>query len=299
MNELPLVSIVVITYNSSKFVIETLESAKAQTYQNIELIISDDCSTDNTVELCREWIERNGSRFVRTELITVEKNTGIAPNCNRALKMAKGEWVKEIAGDDILLSSCISDNINFIKANKEIQILFSAMYMFKDDIPLDLKKLHNPITTPMAFLLPPKEQIDILITTNFIPAPTSFINKTGLEIYGYYDEEYPMWDDYPMWIKLIKNNVKLHFMPKITVLYRQGDTISASTGKIRMNRKYYLSIKKFRKHLMWDSELTYRQRIKVFLLYIKEYFLYYIFFNRNNKITFIFEKMMSKLIMNI
>ena len=48
----PLVSINVITYNSSKFVLETLESAKAQTYQNIELIVSDDCSTDNTVEIC-------------------------------------------------------------------------------------------------------------------------------------------------------------------------------------------------------------------------------------------------------
>ena len=47
----PLVSIIVITYNSAKFVLETLESAKAQTYQNIELIISDDCSSDNTIEI--------------------------------------------------------------------------------------------------------------------------------------------------------------------------------------------------------------------------------------------------------
>ncbi len=51
-----LVSIVVITYNSAKFILETLESSKAQTYKNIELIISDDCSTDNTVEICQQWI---------------------------------------------------------------------------------------------------------------------------------------------------------------------------------------------------------------------------------------------------
>jgi alpha-1,3-rhamnosyltransferase len=55
-NQKPLVSVVIITYNSSKYVLETLESAKAQTYQNIELIVSDDCSTDDTVEKCREWI---------------------------------------------------------------------------------------------------------------------------------------------------------------------------------------------------------------------------------------------------
>lgn len=57
--EQPLVSVSVITYNSAKTVLETLESIKAQTYQNLELIVSDDCSTDNTVELCRNWIEQN------------------------------------------------------------------------------------------------------------------------------------------------------------------------------------------------------------------------------------------------
>lgn len=71
--DIPLVSVSVITYNSAKTVIETLDSIKAQTYQNIELIVSDDCSTDNTVEICRDWLTKNEKRFVRMELITVEK----------------------------------------------------------------------------------------------------------------------------------------------------------------------------------------------------------------------------------
>lgn len=82
-----LVSIPVITYNSAKTVIETLDSIKAQTYPNIELIISDDCSTDDTVQLCREWIEKNGERFERTELISVTKNTGVSGNNNRAKQL--------------------------------------------------------------------------------------------------------------------------------------------------------------------------------------------------------------------
>lgn len=53
----PLVSVIVITYNSSKYVLETLNSVAAQTYDNIELIISDDCSKDNTVEICRNWLK--------------------------------------------------------------------------------------------------------------------------------------------------------------------------------------------------------------------------------------------------
>lgn len=69
----PLVSIVVTTYNSSKYVLETLESVKAQTYKNIELIISDDYSLDNTVEICKKWITENSDRFVNTKIIIVKK----------------------------------------------------------------------------------------------------------------------------------------------------------------------------------------------------------------------------------
>ena len=81
--EQPLVSVPVVTYNSANTILETLESIKAQTYPNIELIISDDCSTDNTIELCLEWLELYKERFTRTEVLTVEKNTGVSANVNR------------------------------------------------------------------------------------------------------------------------------------------------------------------------------------------------------------------------
>ena len=111
----PLVSVIVITYNSSNYVLETLESAKAQTYKNIELIISDDGSTDTTVGICKNWINQNKERFVAVKCITTGNNTGIAPNCNRGLKEAKGEWLKFIAGDDILMDSCIERNMDFVQ----------------------------------------------------------------------------------------------------------------------------------------------------------------------------------------
>ena len=79
----PLISIIAITYNSAKYIVELLESAKAQTYSNIELIISDDCSTDDTVAVCNSWIVKNTTLFNKLTLITAEKNTGIAPNVNR------------------------------------------------------------------------------------------------------------------------------------------------------------------------------------------------------------------------
>ena len=99
----PLVSICIVTYNSAEFIVETLESAKAQTYENIELILSDDCSKDNTVEICRQWIEENSTRFTNCEIVTTPINTGVAANLNRAIAKAKGEWIKSIAGEKKLL----------------------------------------------------------------------------------------------------------------------------------------------------------------------------------------------------
>ncbi len=140
----PLVSIVVITYNSSKFVLETLESIRKQTYQNIELIISDDCSKDSTIDICRNWIEKNKNRFVKAELITVERNTGIAPNANRGLKVAKGEWIKFIAGDDMLISNCIDELILFIQKNDNLPISF----LVHGIIPFKNKKDFNVVYPP-------------------------------------------------------------------------------------------------------------------------------------------------------
>ena len=69
MKKEPLVSILVVTYNSSEYIIETLNSCYSQEYKNIELIISDDKSSDNTVEICEEWLTLNASRFYNTCLL--------------------------------------------------------------------------------------------------------------------------------------------------------------------------------------------------------------------------------------
>ena len=122
----PLVSIPIVTYNSATYIIETLESVKNQTYQNIELIVSDDCSTDDTVAKCREWIEINKERFGRAEVLTAERNTGVSTNLNRAEAACKGEWVKFLDGDDLLLPTCVEDYIEYVSAHPEIIYLFSS-----------------------------------------------------------------------------------------------------------------------------------------------------------------------------
>lgn len=236
--ENPLVSIIVITYNSSKFVLETLESAKAQTYRNIELIVSDDCSTDNTVEICRQWVEENNERFARTEIITSEKNTGIAPNCNRGLRKAEGEWVKLIAGDDKLFEHAIFELVSQTKKLNSIDILFCN---------ISINGNRNQISTEIISLLskPKPKQYKILLKRNIFPAPGSFIKKALLNELGGFDERYPLLEDYPFLLKAMKRGADFFYLNLPLIYYRvHHDNTSLGT----LSEKYHKSLYNFYKY---------------------------------------------------
>ena len=127
----PLVSVFVVTYNAGEYICETLDSIKSQTYDNIELIVSDDHSSDNTVSIVNEWVEKNKERFFRTEIMTVDHNTGVSANYNRAVRACRGEWVKNVDGDDLLTDDCIQLNINYVNEHQETKLVFSNAWIFK------------------------------------------------------------------------------------------------------------------------------------------------------------------------
>ena len=156
----PTVSVVVMTYQSSKFILETLVSIKHQTWEDIELIISDDASTDNTVKLCYDFMEKNRDRFTNIKVLVSEKNKGIPANYNQGIKAASGKWIKFVDADDVLLENCIKDNIEYanqnpnacfiasdvieIDVNSNIirkQVLYSGMqYMMSKETPIEQLK---------------------------------------------------------------------------------------------------------------------------------------------------------------
>jgi len=188
----PLVSIIVITFNSAKYVLETLESARSQTYQNLELIVSDDCSTDNTVEICRKWIDENKARFVRTELVTVKKNTGIPANFNRGLRLANGYWLKPIAGDDVLIDDAVNNIITYSKTKVIKDILLTLIDVYNENF-----QISNFITTRpnewkniAAYYPDPNSnnQIEHILKGGYHNSPGIFYKKKLIEEIGYYDE---------------------------------------------------------------------------------------------------------------
>lgn len=233
----PLVSVVVITYNSSKYVLETLDSIQAQRYGNIELIVTDDCSPDNTVEVCQKWIEQNKGRFGRTELITVEKNTGISGNCNRGLYAARGEWVKVIAGDDLLEEDCVSEYVSFTQSDPSIRYVSCKITVFSEK-----ERKHEPVSAPDSFFqVGAERQLRYLLAKgNFIVGASVFLHVASTRELGGFDERFPMIDDYPLFIKICGAGYKFHLLDKPLVRYRVhegnislsgNELFSASLGK--------------------------------------------------------------------
>ena len=222
----PLVSVAVVTYNSSRTVLETLDSIANQTYQNLELIVSDDCSTDNTVEMCRNWIEAHKDRFVRTVLLTFDKNTGVSANMNRGADACQGEWVKDIAGDDVLMPDCIETYVDYIREHAEAVCVFAKIEVFGGDLEEKRSIEEYYAIGEKLFSWSVEEQYDfITLERNWIPAPTAFYNRAKTIALGIRcDERIPLYEDVPKWINYLKAGVHFDYINKATVRYRQSES---------------------------------------------------------------------------
>ena len=183
----PLVSVAVIAYNSAEYILETLESIKAQTYDNIELIVSDDCSSDNTLDICRKWIDDNQTRFINVRIVESPTNPGQSGNYNRAFDACTGEWIKEIDGDDALMPDCISTYMQYAANHPDVQCIFSKIKCFGSA----KKKCQSRelLFDYDFFNLTPSEQINSLINNgNGLPGP-SLLNGFGKQSFDCLQEE--------------------------------------------------------------------------------------------------------------
>jgi alpha-1,3-rhamnosyltransferase len=249
----PLVSIIVVTYNSAKFVIETLESAKAQLYNNIELIVTDDCSKDETVKLCSKWIAQNKNYFVDAKIITSEVNTGIASNCNRGLRASKGEWLKYIAGDDLLLDNCIADNLDFVNQYPNAKFITSKTenigdngnpYYCGPDRYKALRKFYFGLSAKMQLKTYARLPV-------FLNSPAFFMNRELIVSVNGFDEEFKIYEDICIIFRINDVGERVYFFNSDTVKYRvHENAISRNKNSAvheRRNKEQILIFKKYRK----------------------------------------------------
>lgn len=110
MNDL--VSVIMPSYNTARYIVQSIESIIAQTYSNWELIIVDDCSTDNTDEVVKKYLGDERIKYFKNE-----KNSGAAVSRNKALMEAKGRWIAFLDSDDLWLPKKLEKQLNFMKCN--------------------------------------------------------------------------------------------------------------------------------------------------------------------------------------
>lgn len=216
----PLVSVVIITYNSARYLIDTLESVKSQSWPTLELIVSDDCSSDNTCQLCHEWLKKNGHHFVKTRIITSMSNTGISSNCNRGLRLAAGMWIKTISGDDILLPDCIADNMDYATCSNATFIVSDITLIDEQGLPLAMENenegLHYFVSKPTA-----EAQLKSYSRwPAFLNSPTFFFSREILDHSQLCDEAFRIYEDMAVIYRITGMGIRIDYLNKPTVAYR-------------------------------------------------------------------------------
>ena len=265
MDGTPLVSVVVMTYNSSATIIETLDSIKVQSYNNIELIVSDDNSKDNTVDICRQWVKQNGACLNDVIIITSPQNTGVAPNINRGIRASHGEWIKSIAGDDTLTPDCIREFVNFSLMVPECRICLSLIRVFGADenlcksqeVALEMNTFSYIRNTKRDF------QYRECLYHHIMPGPSIFYQKSLWSEVGGFNEMFPNGEEHPFEIEVLKRT-KLYLVDKYLVNWRVSPN-SLSRNKFSKSYKEDIDVyRRIRRPLMkkekmlleiWDRDI--------------------------------------------
>lgn len=254
-NNSPLVSICIISYNSAKTIVDTLNSAKIQSYSNIEVVVSDDCSVDNTVELCQKWA--NEHTDISMQIVTTEKNTGVSGNLNRALKAAKGDWLKIMAADDVLFDYSIQCYVDYVISNSK-EVVVSKLHFFGNNTEnIKIKKKYYNAYYNKYSKLSPKEQYKLMLQECLMPMPGFFISNRLLQEIGYIDERYPFGEEWPTYITIMKLGYEIPYIDVELIGYRCEDVSLGSDANNRLNIRVFKDTVKYfyecRRQLMIEN----------------------------------------------
>lgn len=228
VSDLPKVCVLCGCFNHAEFVKESLESIKAQTYKNIQLIIWDDFSKDESVSIIKEWIKEYKSDCI---FLQNSSNLGICKSLNKALHLAKGDFIAVIAADDVWLPDKIHNQVDIMqKSSQDIGVVYS------DAFKIDEKGNQLPgmfIQTYRNLLSPPEGYIfDFLYDGNFIPAMATLVRTKCYECIGTYDEELAF-EDWDMWLRISKS-FRFVYDPIPSAKYRLVSTSLSHTMSDKM-----------------------------------------------------------------
>lgn len=228
-----LVSIIVPVYNAGNYIEETIQMVEKQTYQNWELILVDDCSSDNGKELIEAYLQKrkakSGDRELqRVRLISKEQNEGAAMARNTGMKAAEGRYIAFLDADDIWMSDKLRKELDFLT---EMQAAFAfTAYEFGDENAKGTGKIvHVPKTMTYKKALSRTVIFTTTVLLDRAKIPAELLEMPVVKS-----------EDTAFWWKLLKSGVVAYGLDEVLAIYRRPAKSLSSNKLEAIKRIWYL-----------------------------------------------------------
>lgn len=185
----PKISVFLPTYNHSLYIAEAIESILMQDYPNIEIVVGDDCSLDNTREIVLSYADSYPDLF---KLIFHKENIGVTANCNSVLGQCSGEFIALFSGDDVWLPNKLNKQVEWFKSNSNGVLCFTATEVIDES-----GKFIHYANMPSEDLI----HNNIIHATHLLGecGPSFLIRKSALPSRGF-PKEIPVFSDWYLWL---------------------------------------------------------------------------------------------------
>lgn len=254
------VSVMILTYNSSEFIAETIDSVLIQDYQNYEIIIGDDGSSDDTIKIIKHYQKKN---TIPITLIESTENNGITHNFNKCLDACNGEYIFLLGGDDVFLQGKIRNQVEYMDKNPNIAISYHDVSVFNS---IDNKHLYLYNKDRHGFH---SGNVEILVTQGtFNCGCATAVRNLDLPRC---DIEIRYSSDWLWYMEILaKSGKQIGFFDGIFAKYRRHSRNITSISKISIQAsEVFLSLEKIvKKHpaLNYYYEIAHAERSFVFSL---------------------------------
>lgn len=261
------ISVLLPVYNGGIYLRAAISSVLAQTHKDLELIIVNDGSTDETESICREFAANDE----RIEIIN-KQNSGIIDSLNVGLSQCSCDLVARMDADDICTPDRLEMQANVFSENPEISLVFGDT-IFIDQNGEEICPSWRPDL---------KRILENLDVENFIPHPTVMFKKSAVVELGGYSKEIIHAEDLVLWKKMLKANLNFFYLKKILLFYR------LNTGSVRpgMYNDYWLKVANYciaNKYKLRTFKYFRKLCLKEKIIILMKLFLPYAFIHRRLK----------------